>query len=124
MCDNLWPNPHTKVKLRSHFCDFDAFADHGGRDWRKRALLVVPTDEPDQGTCSAMLSAQRAAFRLDLFASESLLKTPGIGLYVQNENSFSLPRAICELYGRGADRLGYWGEPDREGPTDEGYLGK
>ena len=113
MAVQFGPNPHTRVKLRSHFCDFDAFADHGGRDWRKRALLVVPTDEPDQGTCSAMLSAQRAASRLDLFARngpKSLSKTKEFGRLAQNEIYRALPRASYELYGGGLTRPGYRGE--------------
>ena len=54
-----------QIKLRSPFCDFDAFADRSGRWGRVPALLVVVTDAPDRGACSLMLSAQRAALKPD-----------------------------------------------------------
>ena len=60
------------------------WATVAGGDGRGLALLVVPTDEPDQGTCSSMLSAPRAALRRDLFASEPLLKMHAMGLYAPN----------------------------------------
>ena len=90
------------------FGGFDALTDRGGSERRNRPPMAVPTDAPDRGTCSAMLRAMRAAFRLDLFASESLLETPGVGLNACALHLFSLPRASCELGGGGLVSRG-WG---------------
>ena len=79
------------------FGGFDAFTDRGCHHGRNRWPMAVPTDAPDRDTCSAMLRAMRAAFRLDLFASESLLETPGVGPNACALHLFSHPRASCEL---------------------------
>ena len=74
MCDHFGPKPHTKVKLRSPNCAFDALADRSGPGWRDQALLAVPPDAPDRDASSRKENAARSARSLDLFACASLAK--------------------------------------------------
>ena len=76
MCDHFGPNPHTRVKLRSPNCAFDAFTVRSGRGWRNQAPLTVPPDAPDQNAFSRIEYAARAARALDLFACAFTRKTP------------------------------------------------
>lgn len=121
MCDHFGPNARTRVNFQVRFGDFDAFSHREGREGRGRVLLLVPTDEPDQGTCRTMLGAQRSARWLDLCALRVALKSTQIGRSAQNANLYARPRASCELCGWGAGAPGYGLERERKGMAGKGH---
>ena len=71
-----------------------------------------------------MLGALRAAFRLDSFASESLLETPEVGRCASTGHLISLPRVCRELWVGGAERPAGRGEIEVKRPIARGRVGE